>query len=49
MNEMRLDKRWWLLVVLAGLLLGVLESVASGFLDPLLGGGSLEAVECTLT
>jgi branched-chain amino acid transport system permease protein len=30
--------------VLAGLLLGALESVAAGFLDPLLGGGSRELV-----
>jgi branched-chain amino acid transport system permease protein len=30
--------------VLAGLLLGVLESVASGFLDPLLGGGTRDLV-----
>jgi branched-chain amino acid transport system permease protein len=30
--------------VLAGLLLGILESVASGYLDPLLGGGTRELV-----
>lgn len=30
--------------VLAGLLLGVLESVAAGFLDPLLGGGTRDLV-----
>jgi branched-chain amino acid transport system permease protein len=30
--------------VLAGLLLGMLESVASGFLDPLLGGGTRDLV-----
>ncbi len=30
--------------VLAGLLLGVLESVASGYLDPLLGGGTRDLV-----
>ena len=30
--------------VLAGLLLGILENVASGYLDPLLGGGTRELV-----
>jgi branched-chain amino acid transport system permease protein len=30
--------------ILAGLLLGVLESVASGFLDPMLGGGTRDLV-----
>ena len=30
--------------ILAGLLLGILESVASGYLDPLLGGGTRELV-----
>lgn len=30
--------------ILAGLLLGVLEAVASGYLDPLLGGGSRDLV-----
>jgi branched-chain amino acid transport system permease protein len=30
--------------VLAGLLLGIVENVASGFLDPLLGGGTRELV-----
>jgi branched-chain amino acid transport system permease protein len=30
--------------LLAGLLLGILESVASGVLDPLLGGGTRELV-----
>ncbi|WP_342130510.1 branched-chain amino acid ABC transporter permease [Hydrogenophaga sp. OTU3427] len=30
--------------ILAGLLLGMLESVASGYLDPLLGGGTRELV-----
>jgi len=30
--------------ILAGLLLGILESVASGVLDPLLGGGTRELV-----
>ena len=30
--------------ILAGLLLGVLESVASGYLDPLLGGGTRDLV-----
>jgi len=30
--------------ILAGLLLGAFESVASGYLDPLLGGGTRELV-----
>jgi branched-chain amino acid transport system permease protein len=30
--------------MLAGLLLGILENVASGYLDPLLGGGTRELV-----
>ena len=30
--------------MLAGLLLGILESVASGYLDPLLGGGTRDLV-----
>ena len=30
--------------ILAGLLLGILESVASGFLDPIVGGGSRDLV-----
>ena len=30
--------------ILAGLLLGIVESVASGYLDPLLGGGTRDLV-----
>ena len=30
--------------ILAGILLGAIESVAAGYLDPLLGGGSRELV-----
>jgi len=30
--------------ILAGLLLGIFQAVASGFLDPLLGGGSRDLV-----
>jgi len=30
--------------ILAGLLLGIIENVASGYLDPLLGGGTRELV-----
>lgn len=34
--------------ILAGLLLGILESVASGILDPMLGGGTRELVIATV-
>ena len=34
--------------MLAGLLLGIVENVASGYLDPLLGGGTRDLVVATV-